>query len=272
MVIRTQTKVKPFLSWVETKYTFLPELLKRIPATYGTYHEPFLGSGALYFELNPERAVLSDINNELINTYRWVREDPEGIFRSVEKHINEVEYYSKIKAQSPFLMTSEDRAARFIYLNRTSKYLVYRENEYGEFDVPYGHLSRARSLELDNLNTISEMLFKEVYLHHFSFEMVKEYVHSGDFVYMDPPHQPAIGNATPDRFTFADQKIAASVFRDLDKLGCRVMLTNSDLLCIEELYRGYNIERAEIIKLVPEGTKFKPVVYSELIVRNYSNA
>lgn len=134
----TDIAIKPFLKWAGGKTQLIPELSKYIPTFYNNYIEPFIGGGAFFFYLNPGKAIISDSNEELITTYKAVRDSVEDIVAILNGYENEETFYYKIRALKPSTLSDTERAARLIYLNKTCFNGLYRVNKKGEYNVPYG--------------------------------------------------------------------------------------------------------------------------------------
>src|SRR3989440_10115336 len=131
-------KAAPFLKWVGGKTSLLPELLKHVPGPLRRYHEPFVGGGALFFAVAPRRAVLSDANGELIHCWRQVRDDAHGVLDALAAHVYERARFEAVRALDPLRLPAAQRAARFIYLNKTCFNGLWRVNRAGRFNVPVG--------------------------------------------------------------------------------------------------------------------------------------
>ncbi|MHA1763216.1 MAG: DNA adenine methylase [Promethearchaeota archaeon] len=241
---------KPFLKWAGGKRQIITQMAMFIPRKFGTYIEPFLGGAAIFFYLMPQKAILIDINEELINVYRVIQEDVKELIRSLKKHRNERDYYYKnrnldrnpkeFKKLSPV-----ERASRTIFLNRTCYNGLYRVNSKGEFNVPFGRYKNPNYCNEKNLWAVHTAL-KNVKLIHGSFEACLEFAKKDDFVYFDPPYAPISDSAnftsyTKDNFGKEDQLKLREVFEELDKRGCKLMLSNSYNNFILKLYADYKI-------------------------------
>lgn len=176
-----------FLKWAGSKRKLLPKLLESVPTTFDRYVEPFAGSACLFFQLQPTRAILADINEDLIRTYRQLREHVEDVVVALTRlNCSESEYY-EVRSADPSKMPGPARAARFIYLNRFCFNGLYRTNRKGLFNVPFGG---KRGGQLPAADTLRDCAFalKKVSLRTTSFEQTLETVKPGDFVYLDPPY------------------------------------------------------------------------------------
>ncbi len=238
---------KPFLKWAGGKTKLVPEILKRFPGRFGHYHEPFVGGAAVFFALGPERATLSDINDELVNAYRAIRDDVEGVIEALGAHRATEEHFYEVRGQERSALTATTSTARTIFLNRTCFNGLYRVNRKGQFNVPFGRYANPKICDADNLRAVSEAL-AEVSIEHRSAFEVLDHAKKGDLVYFDPPYDPVSKTAsftsyTKTGFGDAEQERLADVFAALDRKGVHVVLSNSDTEFIRSLYAGFEIEQ-----------------------------
>ena len=267
-------KPRPFVKWAGGKRQIIGDLLLRVPREFGTYFEPFLGGGALLFELTPERAVVGDINYELINAYLVVRDRVEDLIEDLKRHRNERDYYYRIRSLDPESLDPVKRASRFIYLNRTCYNGLWRVNSKGQFNVPFGRYRNPKICDEENLRAVSEYLRStEVKIIHGDYREVLRTAGRGDFVYLDPPYAPVSDTSkfteyVSGGFTEEDQVELAKVFRDLDSRGCLVMVSNSDTPLVRDLYRGYLIEEVRANRFINCVARRRSN-HRELIIRNY---
>lgn len=202
--------MKPFLRWAGSKIQLLPNLQAFWSDHYERYVEPFAGSASLFFRLQPKRALLSDINRELILTLQQVRQQPTHVVECLRRMPRSSRYFYEIRAQQPETLPLNARAARFIYLNALCFNGLYRTNLHGVFNVPYGSKHKRNPFDLELIRRASTLL-QHAQLLNDDFEDCLQHVTEGDFVYLDPPY---INN---ERRTF---QYAAGVFSsdDLDRL------------------------------------------------------
>jgi DNA adenine methylase len=240
-----RVQAAPFLKWVGGKTSLLPELLRHVPppAALRRYHEPFVGGGALFFKVAPRRAVLSDNNGELVHCYRQVRDDVYGVLDALVRHVYEKEHYLSIRALEPRQLKPAERAARFIYLNKTCFNGLWRVNRAGRFNVPIGRYKNPRFHDPSTLLAASQAL-RRVEILHAPFEDALGRAAAGEFVYLDPPYDPvsatsSFASYTADGFTWDDQKRLARACIGLNRRGVRFLLSNSATERIRELYRGF---------------------------------
>lgn len=239
-------RAKPFVKWAGGKGQIVEQLAAHMPEKYSAYHEPFVGGGALFFHLCPKKAYLSDLNEELVNAFLIVKSDCEKLLESLKKHENSAEYYYRIRALDPGSLDPLERASRFIYLNKTCYNGLYRVNRRGRFNVPFGRYKSPAYADESQLRLASTAL-QNADVRVADFEIVLDQAKAGDFVYFDPPYQPIsetanFTNYTADAFDENEQRRLAAAFRELDKRGCWVMLSNSDSPLIRGLYGGFRVE------------------------------
>ena len=263
-------ELKPFLKWAGGKQHLTSLLLDLIPKNYNRYFEPFLGSGALFFSLSPERAVLGDVNTELIATYNQVRDNVESVIRHLKKMRRSRRAYYQIRARRP---TNPCRAAaRMIYLNRNSWNGLYRVNKNGKFNVPFGEYKNPTICDSDRLLSASKALAGAKLLAADFHETAKTASRS-DLVYLDPPYRTTDAlngflKYNSSIFSWSDQLRLASLFHELDRKGSYVILTNAVHKEIKKLYQGYPhrvVLRRSLVAADP--SKRRPVL--ELLVKNF---
>lgn len=245
--IGAENRPKPPVKWAGGKRQLIPQLEPMLPKnSYRLYLEPFFGGGALFFHLFPSEAVLIDNNGELMNFYAVVRDNLEQLLVDLRKHKNTAEYYYRIRSLNVENLSPIERASRFLYLNKTAYNGLWRVNSSGKHNVPFGRYKNPRIVDEQNLRLVSRAL-KRAVLVHSDFSLVLEYAVPGSFVYFDPPYHPLSDTAnftsyTAESFNADDQKRLVAVFRELDRKGCAVMLSNSDTPFIRELYSDYDIK------------------------------
>lgn len=249
------TSCKPFLKWVGGKTQMIPDLIKEAPSKFDTYLEPFIGGGALYFNLGHKKSVISDANEELVITYQEVKSNVDEVINILTTYKNEEKHYYKIRALKTDKLTDSERAARLIYLNKTCFNGLFRVNKKGEFNVPYCKKPGGNFLNKETLYAASSYLQETTILHADYKEVVKKYAKKGDFIFFDPPYQPIskfsdFKRYTKEFFYENDQIDLATIFSSLVKKGCKVMLTNSDHPFIHELYKDFEIKVIDTKRMV----------------------
>jgi DNA adenine methylase len=251
--------IKPFLKWAGGKTQIIDSLLRYSPATFNKYIEPFVGGGALFFHLTPLRAIISDLNEELIITYQEVRNNVHEIISILETYKNEEYFYYKIRKLNPASLTRQERAARVIYLNKTCFNGLFRVNRKGEFNVPFGK-GKGPFLDKGTLINVSEYLSCTEILHSDYKVILKKAASKGDFIFLDPPYLPVGKFADFKRYTKEffyenDQIELANIFHHLVRKGCQVILTNSNHPFIMDLYKGFSIEVIQTKRLISSNPK-----------------
>jgi DNA adenine methylase len=235
---------RPFLKWAGGKTQLADALLERMPVDFNTYHEPFVGSGALFFRLYREhkirQAILSDINAELIDTYLAIRDHVAEVIQLLSEFPHNEKFYYEIREQDPWQMNHAERAARMIYLNKTGYNGLYRVNRQGKFNVPFGRYKAPKYLDKDNLLAVSHAL-QNVEILCAPFDTVKERARPGDWVYFDPPYVPIsqTSNFTSyhaNGFGLRDQEMLRDICIELSRNNVYIMLSNSDTGIIRSLY------------------------------------
>ncbi len=289
-----QVAPRPFLKWAGGKSQLLPELVARSPRRIETYYEPFLGGGAMFFalatdpELAPKRAVLNDLNRDLITVYEVVRDDVDALVARLSERA--AQYLSASSEQRAELYYAErdrapedrvDLAARFIFLNKTCFNGLYRVNRRGEFNVPHGRYARPRIVDQPALQAASTVL-QQVELTACDFAEVTAAARRSDFVYFDPPFEPlsktsSFTGYTEGSFDRSQQQRLKWVMDDLTARGVPAMLSNSPQDYVLGLYsadRGelggtrYRIERTPARRAINSRGDRRGAI-DELIVLNY---
>ena len=246
---RISQKPKPFVKWVGGKRQLLKQFrdLELYPpelfdTSTHTYYEPFVGGGAVFFDILPENAELSDVNEELVITYNIIKSNIDELITSLKKHIYDKEYYLAVRARSVEDLPNVEIASRFIFLNRTGFNGLYRVNKKGQFNVPFGRYNNPVICDEENLRRVSKEL-QNVTIKHQDYRAVLETAKKGDFIYCDPPYHPINRTSsftayTSEDFLEKEQAELRDCFVELHKRGCFVMLSNSDTPYINELYAG----------------------------------
>ena len=245
---------KPFLKWAGGKTQMIASLLKFAPVKFNKYIEPFIGGGALYFNLGHPHSIIADLNEELVITYKAIKENVYEVLTILENYVNTEECYYETRAVDPSTLSHTQRAARLIYLNKTCFNGLFRVNKKGQFNVPYGKRT-GPFLNKQNLIGAAEYM-KNTEIYHLDYKKTLEkYAKKGDFIFLDPPYQPVgkfsdFKRYTKEFFYENDQVELAGIFKELTNKGCYVMLTNSDHPFILDLYKEFHIETIETKRLI----------------------
>ena len=273
---KLQQETYPIVKWVGGKRQLMFELLKNMPKEYNRYFEPFIGGGALFFELQPDNAYISDMNEELINLYQVVRDNVYELIADLQKHDITKEYFMEIRnidrAEEYEYWSDVKKASRFIYLNRTCFNGMYRVNSKGEFNVPFGHYKNPRILDENNLINCSNLL-QRTEIKHADFSEILKKVKKCDFVYFDPPYVPlsetsSFTSYTKDGFDIDMQFKLRDVCDELDSMGVKFLLSNSDTKLVNELYENYNIKKVFASRQINANADGRGKI-TEVLVRNY---
>lgn len=268
----------PVVKWVGGKGRLLAQLTPLLPA--GVEHmrhvEPFVGGAAFFFARQAERALLCDVNRDLVSLYETIRDDVDGVIRELgplaTQHSDEFYYHVRTRYNQERKAKPTLRAAMFLYMNKTCFNGLHRVNRRGEFNVPIGRYKNPTILDAVNLRAASLRL-QSADIRCQPFEQLLETARPGDFVYFDPPYEPVSQTANftayaETGFTQLDQERLRDVYRELDRRGCKLMLSNSDAPLIHRLYHNYDIRTVSAPRAVnSDPTKRGSVL--EVVVRNY---
>ncbi|MEM4483983.1 MAG: DNA adenine methylase [Candidatus Methanomethylicia archaeon] len=268
--------LKPFLKWAGGKRQIVDLLINNMPKSWNVYIEPFVGSGALFFRVMPDKAIISDINPELMNVYKVIRDNVYELIKDLEKHENSSDYYYNIRDNVDLSKMSEiERASRFIYLNKTCYNGLYRENSDGKFNVPYGKYKKVKIFDKDNLIKISEYLNdKDIQILCSDFENVCGLAGEGDFVFLDPPYY---SDGKVSKFTQYNKKTfdandhirLKKVIDELTKRDVYVMHTNSNTDFVLNLYKEYNVKKIYTNRFINSDPNNRGKEQYEVIITNY---
>lgn len=273
---------KPFLKWVGGKGKLLDQLIPLFPKKFNDFYEPFLGGGAVFFSLGHKSSHINDINPHLINLYLHIRDNLEVLitalkaieleYKSLDDDSQKEYFYSKRKEYNEAKAGSINRSALLMFLNRTCFNGLYRENAGGGFNVPYGRNRNPTICDEENLRSVSEILKSSV-ITNGSFHEAIRTTKKGDFVYFDPPYYPL--NATSsftsyssNNFLENEQGELFKVFKELDKKGCYVAMSNSDTSFIKDLYEDYTFHYVHAARSInAKGDKRGKI--NEVLITNY---
>ncbi len=276
----SNSSIAPFVKWAGGKRQLIPQIRERMPEQFNNYYEPFVGGGAVIFELLPENAVINDINRALINAYQMICEDPQAFLLEINRLDTEMwedgkaYYYSLREHYNDKLMKGEfdvELAALFVFINKHCFNGLYRVNGKGLFNVPYNN-SRRSSVDEKSIVKISEFL-KDVTIISGDFEAACEGAGAGDFVFIDSPYAPlnptSFESYTKEGFDIESHRRLANLFDELTARGCYCMLTNHNTELINELYgnKGYTIDVVSVKRMINSDASNR--VGEEVIICNY---
>lgn len=272
--------VSPVLKWAGGKKQLLGQLTSLMPTEkITTYCEPCLGGGAMLFSIQPGVAYVNDINMGLMNVYNVIKHFPEALIAELSSYENTAEFYYKIRgfdrdAKEFAALTAVERAARFIYLNKTCFNGLYRENRQGQFNVSYGKYKNPDFVNAEGIRAVSQYFnAANIYFTSMDFSEVLRTLPSGSFVYLDPPYDPVSETAnftsyTRYGFTKDDHIRLKQCCDELTARGIKFMLSNSNTEFILQLYTGYYITEVSARRAINCNGNGRGGV-TELVIRNY---
>jgi DNA adenine methylase len=276
----SNSSVAPFVKWAGGKRQLIPQIRERMPEKYNDYYEPFVGGGAVIFDLLPANALINDINKALINTYRTICNESDAFLKEVNRLDNDMwedgkkYYYSIREHYNDKLMRSEydvELAALFVFINKHCFNGLYRVNGKGLFNVPYNN-SRRVSVDEDVIIATSEYL-RGVTIIDGDFEQACKNAKKGDFVFIDSPYAPlnptSFESYTKEGFDIESHKRLAKLYDELTARGCYCMLTNHNTELINELYgnKDYKIDVVSVKRMINSDASNR--VGEEVIICNY---
>lgn len=277
--MRKNKLVMPVVKWVGGKRQLLPELIPLLPERFPTYCEPFLGGGAMLFFRQPQRAIVNDVNGDLIRMYEVIRDDVEALILELEKHKNESEHFYKVRdwdrdKERYSSLSNIEKAARIIYLNKTCYNGLFRVNNAGEFNTPFGNYKNPNIVNAPTLRAVSDYFQKaEIEFSCRDYADVLAEISRGTFVYLDPPYDPVSDSAnftgySRGGFCRDDQIRLRECCDDLTRRGIKFMLSNSSTEFIRGQYAAYNITIVQAKRAVNADAAGRGQV-DEVVVRNY---
>lgn len=276
----SNSNIAPFVKWAGGKRQLIPQIRARMPEQFNNYYEPFVGGGAVIFELLPENAVINDINRALINAYQMICDHPQEFLQEINRLDEEMwedgkEYYYSLREHyNDKLMRDEfdvELAALFVFINKHCFNGLYRVNGKGLFNVPYNN-SRRSSVDEQSIMEISEYL-RNVTIISGDFEEACKGANAGDFVFIDSPYAPlnptSFESYTKEGFDIESHRRLANLFDELTARGCYCMLTNHNTELINELYgnKGYTIDVVSVKRMINSDASNR--VGEEVIICNY---
>ncbi|MGT2925721.1 DNA adenine methylase [Streptococcus cuniculipharyngis] len=280
-ILQSQESLQPFTKWTGGKRQLLPEIKSLMPEHYGNYFEPFVGGGALFFDLVPKTATINDFNIELINCYQQIKDNPKELISLLAEHqaSNSKDYYLDLRSVDRdgrmIGMTDVERAARIMYMLRVNFNGLYRVNSKNQFNVPYGRYKNPKILDKELIIAISDYLNQnDIIILSGDFEQAVIHAKAGDFVYFDPPYIPlsetsSFTSYTHEGFSYQDQIRLRDMFKYLSDEGVFVMLSNSSNPLVRELYSDFHIHQVEANRTNGASSSSRGKV-SEIIVTNYA--
>ena len=273
---------KPFVKWAGGKRQLMSELEKNFPTKFGTYLEPFLGGGAVMFDLLAKnynlKCNISDLNSDLVLAYVTIRDRLEKLIESLENHSKNYHkdstgYYYEVRNQEP--KNQIEKVSRLLFLNKTCFNGLYRVNSKGKFNVPLGRYTNPNIVNKENLHAVSKTLqSSKIKISCRDFSSIIKDAKKGDFVYFDPPYQPVSDTAnftsyTHRDFTEDDLERLADLANQLNSKGCNVMLSNSNSKTVKKLFSSvWKIKEIRANRAINSNSQ-KRTGHKEIIIKNY---
>lgn len=281
MATQKNLVLSPILKWVGGKRQLLNEIIPMIPNSYTTYVEPFIGGGAVLFDLQPKKAIINDYNSELINVYIVIRDYPDELIRELQFHkdnntsehfyaVREYDRNAEVFAQ----MTAVQKAARIIYLNKTCFNGLYRVNSAGQFNSPYGKYKNPNIVNEPVIRAMSKYFNEnKIIIKNEDFKETLKGLRRGAFVYLDPPYMPISSSSsftgyTENGFDADKQKELKEVCDKLHEKGIRFLQSNSDCDFIRNLYKEYHIKTIKAKRSINSKGNSRGEI-NEVLIYNY---
>jgi DNA adenine methylase len=272
--------VTPFLKWVGGKRQIMPSIIELLPkkvVSY-TYIEPFVGGGAVLFQLQPKKAIINDFNSELINVYEVIKNHVDELIADLKKHKNDADYFYEIRGldrTNDFgKLTNIQKASRIIYLNKTCFNGLYRVNSAGEFNTPFGRYKNPNIVNEPTLKAVNNYLNNnDIIFNNCDYEEILKEADKKSFVYLDPPYHPVSETSNFTGYVqggwdMKDQIRLKEACDNLNDKGIKFLLSNSAADFITDLYKGYNIKIVKANRAInSDGDKRGEV--DEVLIRNY---
>lgn len=272
--------VSPFVKWVGGKRQIMPSIIELLPKNIGAYKyiEPFIGGGAVLLHLQPKKAIINDFNSELINVYQCVKNELDELIIDLKKHRNEPDYFYALRGLDRDInfkkLTNVQRASRIIYLNKTCFNGLYRVNNAGEFNAPFGRYKNPNIVNESTLKAVSRFLnTNQIVINNGDYSTILKRANEKSFVYLDPPYHPISESSNftgyiQGGWSMDDQIELRKACDDLDKRGVKFLLSNSSAQFIKDQYKRYHISTVKANRAInSNGTNRGEI--DELLIRNY---
>ncbi len=273
--------VAPVVKWVGGKRQLLDEITPLLPKRISSYCEPFLGGGAVLFSIQPSKAIVNDLNEDLITVYRVIKDDLDALIQSLEKHENTSDYFYAIRdmdrdKDAYQAMPDVEKASRLIYLNKTCFNGLFRVNSAGEFNSPFGHYKNPNIVNEPVLRAVSKYFnASNISFYSEDFADTLSRIRKGGFVYLDPPYDPVSDTASftgynKGGFDRSEQIRLKECCDALTKRGVKFLLSNSATAFIKDLYQGYDIRIVKAKRAINSDASKRGAI-EEVLIRNYGN-
>jgi DNA adenine methylase len=272
--------VAPFLKWVGGKRQIMPSIVELLPKNIGrlNYVEPFIGGGAVLFHLQPQNAIINDFNSELINVYEVVRDNLDELIQDLKTHRNEADYFYELRGLDRTdgfnNLTNIQKASRVIYLNKTCFNGLYRVNNSGEFNSPFGKYKNPNIVNEPTLKAVNRFLNQNnIIIQTGDYANVLENIPENSFVYLDPPYHPISESSNftgyiQGGWDMWDQIRLREVCDNLNERGIKFLLSNSSAQLIKDQYQNYQINIVKANRSINSDASNRGEI-DELLIRNY---
>lgn len=273
--------LSPVLKWVGGKRQLLNDIIPMIPTNCSTYVEPFIGGGAVLFDLQPKKAIINDFNNELINVYNVIKNEPDQLIEELQFHQknNNSDHFYKVREYDRNVelfsqMTDVQKAARIIYLNKTCYNGLYRVNSAGQFNTPFGKYKNPNIVNEPVIRAMSKYFNdNDITIKNGDFKEALKGLRKGAFVYLDPPYMPISSSSsftgyTENGFDEEKQRELKSQCDKLNEKGIKFLQSNSDCEFIRELYKDYNIKTIKAKRTINSKADSRGEI-NEVLIYNY---
>jgi DNA adenine methylase len=280
-MVKTNKLISPFLKWVGGKRQLMPTIIEHLPKNIQSlnYIEPFIGGGAVLFNLQPKKAIINDFNIELINTYEIIRDNVEELLVDLKKHHNDSLYFYNLRGldrtENFKELSSIQRASRIIYLNKTCFNGLYRVNNAGEFNAPFGRYKNPNIVNEPTLKAVSKYLnSNKIIIQSGDYSKILDKADDKSFVYLDPPYHPLSESSNFTGYVQGgwgvEEQINLKAACDkLNKKGIKFLLSNSSASFIIDLYQDYNISIVKANRSINSNGADRGVV-DEVLIKNYN--
>lgn len=271
--------VTPVVKWVGGKRQLINEITPLLPKRITSYCEPFLGGGAVLFSIQPTKAIVNDLNGDLIVVYETIRDNVESLIDNLKRHENTADYFYSIRDMDRNKelydnMSKVERASRLLYLNKTCYNGLFRVNSSGEFNSPFGHYKNPNIVNEPVLRAVSKYLStNNIIFYNEDFSDTLTRISKGSFVYLDPPYDPVSDTANFTGYNKAgfdrdDQIRLKQCCDELTKNGIKFMLSNSATSFIKDLYKEYNVTTVSAKRAINSDASKRGII-EEVLIRNY---
>jgi len=260
--------VKPFLKWAGSKQRLVAELQKNVPATFNVYYEPFIGAGSLFLALQPKKAVIGDLNEELVETYKGIQNNPQGIIDLLKTYPNNKEDFYKIRDGAT--SSQEERAARMLYINKCGFNGLYRVNKKGKCNVAFGKRANP-SFDFENILEVGDFLKNQTdtKILHGDYKSILPMVQPGDFIYLDPPYYGTFAGYTSVMFTNEDLQLLADFVDLCVEKGAKVLISNSNHEEVKKAFSKYSTQEIDLAWIIGGKEQRRKKQGTELLIKTW---